>query len=102
MKGQEKAGDFVDPLVQLRALIERYTIISFIPDIRNYRRIPGPKPGFCIFRGCTEPIAWEDARGENYLCEGHYRTMSLWIEQAQKGLLGEGRSALFDRGLSGK
>jgi hypothetical protein len=89
-----------DPMTQLKALIEKYTVITFIPDIRNYRRISVPKEGSCIFRGCTEPITWEDARGENFLCEGHYRTMALWIDQARKGFTAGERSALFDQGLS--
>lgn len=90
-----------DPLAQLRALIEQYTVISFIPDIQGFRQIQGPRSGSCIFRGCTEPIAWEDARGENFLCEGHYRIMSRWIEEARNSLIGGDRSALFDTGTPG-
>jgi hypothetical protein len=85
------------PVGHLKALIERYTVINFIPDIDRYRRITIQKEGHCIFRGCTEPIAWEDARGRNFLCEGHYRTLRTWIEEARKGLLpGERPGALFE------
>ena len=84
-----------DPISQLRALITHYTVISFIPDIDNYRRITGRRSGSCIFRGCTEPVAWEDARGSNLLCEGHYRTVKRWIEEARMGLVAGGQSALF-------
>ncbi|HUK38384.1 MAG TPA: hypothetical protein VLV30_04635 [Methanomicrobiales archaeon] len=78
-------------LEHLKQLIARYTVITFIPDIDRYRRITTPKQGRCIFRGCPEPIAWEDARGENFLCEGHYQTMKGWIEDARLGLLPGGR-----------
>ena len=40
-----------------------------------------------MFRGCTEPIAWEDAGGGNFLCEGHYLTVRKWIDEARTGLL---------------
>lgn len=87
-----------DPLEHLKALIARYTVITFIPDIDRYRRISAPKEGRCIFRGCPEPIAWEDARGGNFLCEGHYRTMKTWIEEARRGLLpAEHLSAIFSQ-----
>jgi hypothetical protein len=76
-----------DPLGQLKALIEKYTEISFIPDIDHYRRITGPKPGRYIFKGCTEPIAWEDARERNFLCEGHFRVMLQWIQEARMDLI---------------
>ena len=86
-------------LEHLKALIRRYTVISFVPDIDRYRRITTPRQGRCIFRGCPEPIAWEDARGENFLCEGHYRTMKMWIEEARRGLLpGEHPSPIFSHG----
>ena len=86
-----------DPLSHLRDLIETYTVIRFIPDIRGYRRIQGPKAGSCIFRGCTEPIAWEDARGGNFLCEGHYLIMNRWVGEARKGLITGEVSALFEK-----
>ncbi|HXW99244.1 MAG TPA: hypothetical protein VEI51_05940 [Methanomicrobiales archaeon] len=76
-----------NPLEHLKQLIARYTVIGFVPDIDRYRRITVPKMGRCIFRGCPEPIAWEDARGANFLCEGHYQTMKGWIEDARRGLL---------------
>ena len=34
-----------NPLEHLKALIERYTVISFVPDIDRYRRIATPKGG---------------------------------------------------------
>jgi hypothetical protein len=87
------------PLEHLKTLIEKFTVITFIPDIDRYRRITTPKEGRCIFRGCPEPIAWEDARGGNFLCEGHYRTMRSWIEEARRGLLpGEQLSRIFSQG----
>lgn len=87
------------PLEHLKALIGRYTVISSIPDIDRYRRISSPKAGRCIFRGCPEPIAWEDALGGNFLCEGHYRIMRNWIEDARRGLLPGGHlSPLFTQG----
>jgi len=85
-----------DPVTHLRALIEKYTVISFIPDIASYHRITGPVTGTCIFRGCTEPIAWEDARGGNYLCEGHYVIMRQWIDEARQGLITGKHGALFE------
>ena len=91
-----------NPLEHLKALIGRYTVIDFIPDIDRYRRITAPKEGHCIFRGCPEPIAWEDARGGNFLCEGHYQTMRTWIEEARKGLVPGGRlSPIFSEGKEG-
>ena len=88
-----------NPVDHLKALILKYTTITFIPDIDRYRRITTPKPGRCIFRGCPEPIAWEDAQGGNFLCEGHYRTMKAWIEEARRGLLpGEHLSPVFSQG----
>jgi hypothetical protein len=102
MKGPGSIEDPADPMTQLKTLIEKYTVITFIPAIKNYRRISLPKAGSCIFRGCTEPIAWEDARGGNFLCEGHFRTMNLWIDEARRRLTGGERSALFDGGLSSK
>jgi len=91
-----------DPISNLKALIEKYTIISFIPDIKGYRQIQGPRTGTCIFRGCTEPIAWEDARGGNFLCQGHYLVMNQWIDEARKGLITGDLSAIFDMGLPPK
>jgi hypothetical protein len=88
-----------DPLAHLLALIEKYTVISFIPDIQAYRPLSFTKKGSCIFRGCTEPIAWEDAGGGNFLCQGHYVTMKMWIDEARKGLVTGERSALFDEAL---
>lgn len=87
-----------DPVSHLKALIEKYTVISFIPDITGYRQIAGPRTGTCIFRGCTEPIAWEDARGGHFLCEGHYQLMKRWINEARKGLIAGEHSALFEPG----
>jgi len=84
-----------DPVSHLRALITRYTVISFVPDIDNYRRLKGRRDGSCIFRGCTEPVAWEDARGSNFLCEGHYLIVKRWIEEARMGLVAGDQSALF-------
>lgn len=84
-----------DPVSHLKALITRYTVISFVPDIDNYRRLTGRRDGSCIFRGCTEPVAWEDARGSNLLCEGHYLTVKQWIEEARRGLIAGDQSALF-------
>ncbi|MDD1667177.1 MAG: hypothetical protein LUO96_01790 [Methanomicrobiales archaeon] len=80
-----------NPLDHLKALIAEYTVLTSIPDIERYRRITIPKDGRCSFRGCTEPIAWEDARGGNFLCEGHYQVMRRWIEEARRGLLPGGR-----------
>jgi hypothetical protein len=91
-----------DPISHLKALIEKYTVISFIPDIKGYRQIHSPKTGTCIFKGCTEPIAWEDVRGGNFLCQGHYLVMSQWIDEARKGLITGDLSALFDMGLPPK
>jgi len=76
-----------DPFSLLKDLIEKYTAISFIPAIEHYRRKDGEKSGRCIFRDAREPIAREDARGGNFLCEGHYLTMKQWIEDARKGLI---------------
>ena len=87
-----------DPFTRLKGLIEKYTVISFIPDIEHYQRIVGAKSGRCIFRGCTEPISWEDARGGNFLCKGHYLTMKQWIEDAREGLISGQGSALFGDG----
>ena len=88
-----------NPLEHLKALIGRYTVITYIPDIDRYRRITSPRPGRCIFRGCPEPIAWEDAQGGNFLCEGHYQTVKTWIEEARKELLPGGHlSPLFMQG----
>jgi hypothetical protein len=83
-----------DPISRLQTLITRYTVISRVPDIGSYRKIIGDKPGRCIFRGCNEPIAWEDRRGENFLCKGHYILMTQWIEEARKGLI-SGRTAAY-------
>ena len=84
-----------DPLGHLKALIENYTVISFVPDIDHYHRITVPKPGHCIFRGCEEPIAWEDPRGNNFLCEHHFRVMQQWILETRKGLIPGGQSASY-------
>jgi hypothetical protein len=43
-----------------------------------------------MFRGCTEPIAWEDATGANYLCQGHYLTLVSWVNEARSGYLSGG------------
>ncbi|HVN66292.1 MAG TPA: hypothetical protein VMT31_06740 [Methanomicrobiales archaeon] len=87
------------PLEHLKALIARYTVLATIPDIDRYRRITTRKEGRCVFRGCTEPIAWEDAWGGNFLCEGHYLVMREWMEDARKGLIPGGRlSPIFSEG----
>lgn len=91
-----------DPLAHLKSLFGKYTVISFIPDIDGYRRITSPKTGSCIFRGCTDAVAWEDARGENFLCEGHYQIMKWWIEETRRGLITGDLSALYDAGKPGK
>jgi hypothetical protein len=79
------------PLEHLKALITQYTVLTTLPDMDRYRRITTPKEGRCIFRGCTEPIAWEDARGGNFLCEGHYEVMREWLTDARRGLLPGGQ-----------
>jgi hypothetical protein len=76
-----------DPLERLKNRILKYTGRSTVPDIARYRRIRGVKGGRCIFTGCTEPIAWEDAQGGNFLCEGHYLTVRRWVEEARSGYL---------------
>ena len=76
-----------DPLEQLREHIRKYTGRDTVPDIARYRRIRSRKEGRCIFIGCTEPIAWEDAQGGNFLCEGHYLTVRRWVEEARSGYL---------------
>ena len=86
-----------DSITRLHALITRYTVISGVPDIGSYRRITGNKQGRCIFRGCSEPIAWEDSRGKNFLCEGHYILMAQWIEEARKGLIPGKHAAIFSQ-----
>jgi hypothetical protein len=82
-----------DPIGHLKAQIEKYTVTSGIPDIDHYRRITVLKPGQCIFRGCREPIAWEDPRGRNFLCEGHFRVMQQWVLEGRRGLIPGGQSA---------
>jgi hypothetical protein len=84
-----------DSISHLKSLIEKYTVISYIPDINGYRPLSGQKNGSCIFLGCTEPIAWEDSRGDNFLCQGHYVIMNRWIEEARKGLISGDLSAVF-------
>lgn len=74
-------------LERLHRLLNRYTLFPAVPDIDHYRRIAKPMVGNCMFRGCTEPIAWEDAGGGNFLCEGHYLTVRKWIDEARTGLL---------------
>ncbi|MDD1674764.1 MAG: hypothetical protein LUQ13_03880 [Methanomicrobiales archaeon] len=76
-----------DILAQVRLLMLQYTGRAIVPDIQHYRRIAAPRKGKCMFIGCTEPIAWEDASGSNFLCEGHYRTVRKWVEDARKVLL---------------
>ncbi|MDD1652920.1 MAG: hypothetical protein LUQ64_00085 [Methanomicrobiales archaeon] len=76
-----------DPLTRLKEKIRKYTGRDTVPDIARYRRIRGVKAGRCIFTGCTEPIAWEDAQGGNFLCEGHYLTVRRWVEEARAGYL---------------
>jgi hypothetical protein len=86
-----------DPTARLHDLITRYTVITGLPAIGSYRRISGAKPGHCIFRGCSEPIAWEDGRGQNYLCEGHYLLVKQWTEEARKGLIPGQPAAIFSK-----
>lgn len=86
-----------DPVTRLHALITQYTVITGLPDIGSYRKIKGDKPGRCIFRGCTEPIAWEDSRGENFLCEGHYLLIKQWVDEARKGLIPGKHAAIFSQ-----
>ena len=74
-------------LEHLNRLLKKYTLFTAVPDIDRYRRIATPKAGTCMFRGCTEPIAWEDARGGNFLCEGHYLTVRKWVDEARADLL---------------
>ena len=76
-----------DPQEILLELIKRYTILTSVPDIERYRRITTPREGHCVFRGCPEPIAWEDANGTNFLCEGHYRTIVQWVEETRREYL---------------
>ena len=71
---------------ELHALLDRYTWYTTIPDIAGYKRIHHPVQAHCIFRGCTEPVKWVDARGEYFLCEGHYLTIRQWIGQARSGV----------------
>jgi len=92
-----------NPLEHLKALIQQYTVLTTIPDIDRYRRITTPKVGRCVFRGCTEPIGWEDAQGGNFLCEGHYQVMRRWIEDARQGLLPDGHvDPIFSPGSGGR
>ena len=86
-----------DPLARLNELLTTYTDIQHNPDIDRYRSILPGTTGACIFRGCTEPIAWEDARGGNFLCEGHSLIVKRWICEARRGLVGGRRSAVFSR-----
>jgi len=76
-----------DPLERLKNRILKYTGRFTVPDIARYRKIQGKKAGRCIFIGCTEPIAWEDAQGGNFICEGHYLTVRRWVEEARSGYL---------------
>jgi hypothetical protein len=79
-----------DPSEQLKRQLDRYTWFSSIPDIGSYHRLKVPMEGRCMFRGCTEPIAWEDAAEANYLCEGHYLTLARWVQEARSGYLSGG------------
>jgi hypothetical protein len=74
-------------LERLHGLLNKYTLFTKVPDIDRYRRIGTPRQGRCMFRGCTEPIAWEDARGGNFLCDGHYLTIRKWIDEARGDLV---------------
>ncbi|MDD1676749.1 MAG: hypothetical protein LUQ40_03325 [Methanomicrobiales archaeon] len=76
-----------DVLAQVRLLMLQYAGRAIVPDIQHYRRIIVPRKGKCMFIGCTEPIAWEDASGNNFLCEGHYRTVRKWVEGARNVLI---------------
>jgi hypothetical protein len=86
-----------DSIIRLHALITRYTVIPGVPDIGSYRRITGNKQGHCTFRGCSEPIAWEDTRGEKFLCEGHSILMLQWIMEARKGVIPARHAAIFSQ-----
>lgn len=86
-----------DPISHLDKLIRHYTVISFIPDIDHYHRIQGIKSGTCIFRGCTEPIAWEDPQAKNFLCEGHFQIMKRWMDEARKALVTGQSSPFFEK-----
>jgi hypothetical protein len=74
-------------LERLHGLLKKYTLFTTVPDIDRYRRIGTSRLGTCMFRGCTEPVAWEDANGGNFLCEGHYLTVRKWIDEARADLL---------------
>jgi hypothetical protein len=76
-----------DVNAQVRQMMLQYTGRATVPDIQHYRRITTARKGKCIFIGCTDPIAWEDSAGTNYLCEGHYRTVRMWVEDARKRLI---------------
>lgn len=77
----------LDPYERLMELIHRYTMFTTLPELDRFRRIVSSDYGHCAFKGCTEPVVWEDSRGRFYLCEGHYRTLKSWIEEARKGYL---------------
>jgi hypothetical protein len=76
-----------DVYAQVRQMMLQYTGRAIVPDIQHYRRITTAKNGKCIFIGCTDPIAWEDTAGTNFLCEGHYRTVRKWVEDARIRLI---------------
>ncbi len=68
-------------------LIIHYTSLPGVPDIDRYHRIREPRQGSCAFIGCSEPIAWEDNEGRNFLCDGHYLAIKEWIRSARGGHL---------------
>jgi hypothetical protein len=75
------------PFEAVYLLVIHYTDLPGVPDIDRYRRIKEPKPGRCAFRGCSEPVAWEDDKGRNFLCDGHYQEVRAWIRSARAGYL---------------
>lgn len=86
---------YPDPMSQLRHLIQKYTIFPVVPDIARFRRTPGTGNGMCAFIGCTEPVRWQDPRGEYFLCEGHYEVMAGWITEVNRALISGSTSVLF-------
>lgn len=77
----------LDPYERLMELIHRYTTFTTLPDLDRFQRIVSSDNRHCAFKECTEPVVWEDNRGGFYLCEGHYRTLKSWIEEARKEYL---------------
>ncbi len=75
------------PYEAVTLLVRYYTDLPGVPNIDGFRRIKYQKHGRCAFRGCSEPIAWEDDEGKYFLCDGHYREIREWIESARAGHL---------------